>query len=186
MKIKIIEGKQEYTDFINSSGDTAITSVLCQALVYKNKLTPEQYNTHLLERMEAGEPLKFYLLQNESGEIVAAAMGWRRGSVVNSPRIQIQAIAVDSNHRGNGLFYKLIDGILAEIKERGYKGIDVEVGLNSLQINSGLYLMMGGNPNEVMFAMDVNEKAGQLTHTQRINQERSINVLSNAFGRAKL
>ncbi len=179
--LTVIQGLSEYKAYQEQHGKCSVTNVLSQALVHKIRLSPSDYNDHLIGRMEGGESLKFFVLK-EDNNVVAAAMGWRRGSVANSPRIQLQSIAVDSEYRGSGIFNILMDSILTKINDMGFKGVDVEVGINSLIKNSGLYLHLGGNPNEVLFAMDVNEKASKPSHVAKLNQGRSLSVLNTIFG----
>ncbi len=179
--LNVVQGLNEYKDYQVTNGKCSITNVLSQALVHKVKLSPDEYNDHLLGRMENGENLKFFVLKSENTTI-AAAMGWRRGSVVNSPRIQLQSIAVDTEYRGSGVLNGFMDSILLRIKEMGFKGVDIEVGMNSLTKNAGMYLHLGCNPNEVLFAMDVNEKSSKPSHVAKLNQERSLEVLGRIFG----
>jgi hypothetical protein len=181
--LTVIQGLAEYKAYQELHGKYSVTNILSQALVHKVKLSPCEYSDHLMGRMESGEDLKFFVLK-KANDTVAVAMGWRRGSVVNSPRIQLQSIAVDSEYRGSGMFNILMDSILSKVNDMGFKGVDVEVGINSLIKNAGLYLHLGGNPNEVLFAMDVNEVASKPSHVAKLNQSRSLSVLSTIFGGA--
>lgn len=188
-QLDVVEGLKEYKQYQKQHGDTSLTSVLSQALVHKGSMGAHDYSEHLINRMIEGENLKFFLLRkNET--VVAAAMGWRRGSIINSPRIQMQSIAVDKTMRGYGLFNKLIDSVTEWMEEKQYKGMDIEVGINSMIKNTDLYLHAGCNPNEMLFALDVKEKSGKPSFAAREAQKNSVDTLKNIFDgitmRAKL
>lgn len=179
-RIDVIQKLDAYQKY----GGVRICNVLAEALVHKGGMSPEKYNEHLIDRMQNEENLKFYVLkQNE--EIVAVAMGWRRGTISNGPRIQLQCLAVAEQHRGKGLFNRLTNGILNWCGDNGFKGLDIEVGMNSLPKTTPVYLHAGCSPDHVLYSIDNTARCSKTTFAEKEKQKQSIDNILAVFGEAK-
>ena len=176
-KINVIQKLDAYKEY----GGVEICNVLSEALVHKGGMSPERYNEHLIDRMENEENLKFFVLK-QNDEIVGVAMGWRRGTISNGPRIQLQCIAIAEKERGKGLFNRLTNGILNWCGDNGFKGLDIEVGMNSLPKTTPVYVHVGCSPDHILYSLDTTSRCGKTTFAEKEKQKQSMDNILKVFG----